>query len=208
MLNKFCWILFVFFAVGVGAYPVAYLLFDMTGGGLIATKQSEVVNNAVWLIAFYVHISFGGLSLLTGWSQFSKRIRNRNLSLHRSLGKIYLISVMLSGLTGLYISFFATGGWIASVGFGGLAIAWLFTSSAAYRSIKMKDIDAHEAWMIRSYAVTFAAVTLRIWLPMSAVAGFAFIDAYRVISYLCWIPNLMIAELIISTMRRKAVVRA
>ncbi len=62
------------------------------------------------------------------------------------------------------------------------------------------QIKAHRDWMIRNYALTFAAVTLRIWLPLlSEAAGIEFIDAYRTVAWLCWIPNLLIAQRIIKT---------
>jgi hypothetical protein len=98
---------------------------------------------------------------------------------------------MISGSAGLYISFFATGGWIASWGFGALAVFWLITTSKAYLTIRNGEIDNHKMWMIRSYALTFAAVTLRIWLPLAQVLQFDFIEAYRVIAWLCWVPNIL-----------------
>ena len=204
MTSKLLWFLFIFLAIGVGLYPAMYAVVDMSQG-LLASKPPDLIASVFYKSAFYLHIALGGLSLLVGWPQFSRKFRSKNLSIHRTLGKIYLISVMVSGLCGLYIAFFATGGWISSLGFGGLAMAWLFTSSAAYRAIRSKDIDSHERWMIRSYALTFAAVTLRIWLPVSMIAGMEFVFAYRIISFLCWVPNLMTAEWIIASRQRKVV---
>jgi uncharacterized membrane protein len=159
------WTLFIFFAIGVGLYPFAYLLFDMRYG-LLASKPAELLQDRIWYTFFYLHILCGAVALLAGWSQFSKRIRNTNLALHRTLGKIYLIVVGVSGIAGLYIALYATGGIVAVTGFSGLAIAWLFTSLQAYLHIRKMDIDQHQYWMIRSYALCWAAVTLRIWLPL------------------------------------------
>ncbi len=61
--------------------------------------------------------------------------------------------------------------------------------------------------MIRSYALTFAAVTLRIYLPLSQIAGMPFDPAYQTISWLCWVPNLIVAEWIILRQRAPAAVR-
>jgi uncharacterized membrane protein len=196
-MRIFGWIIFAFFAIGVGLYPIIYLLIDARFG-LLGSKSAELLANPIWNGAFYTHIFLGGIALLTGWSQFSTRIRNKNLSIHRTLGKIYVIVCMISGSAGLYISFFATGGWIASWGFGALAVFWLITTSKAYLTIRNGEIDNHKMWMIRSYALTFAAVTLRIWLPLAQVLHFDFIEAYRVIAWLCWVPNILIAQWIIS----------
>lgn len=196
-MRTFRWIVFAFFAIGVGVYPIIYLLIQGRFG-LLTSKSPELLESRLWFPIFYTHISFGGLALLTGWSQFSTRFRNKNLSTHRILGKIYVVVCLLSGLAGLYLSFYATGGWIASWGFGGLAVSWLISTSAAYIFIRKGEINNHQVWMIRSYALTFAAVTLRIWLPMAQALQIDFIDAYRVIAWLCWVPNLLVAQWIIS----------
>ena len=49
--------------------------------------------------------------------------------------------------------------------------------------------------MIRSFALTFAAVTLRLYLPLVPLLGISFVDGYRAISFLAWVPNLIVAEL-------------
>ena len=175
--------------------------------GLLSTKPEEVVNNSLYQFIFHQHIYMGGLALLVGWSQFSSKIRNRFLGLHRALGKTYLIAVLLSGTAGLYIAFFATGGIIPISGFSILAVIWLYSSTAAYLAIRNRDIDRHQEWMIRSYALCFGAVTFRIMGPLLQF-GFdmEFIPAYKIISWAAWILNLSVAEVIIRNKRRAAVV--
>ena len=48
--------------------------------------------------------------------------------------------------------------------------------------------------MVRNFSLTLAAVSLRVWLPLSMMAGIDFVLAYSVIAWLCWVPNLLIAE--------------
>jgi Predicted membrane protein (DUF2306) len=48
--------------------------------------------------------------------------------------------------------------------------------------------------MYRSYALTLAAVALRIYMPLSFALGIGFEDAYQVVSWLCWVPNLVFVE--------------
>jgi uncharacterized membrane protein len=199
MKNKtFLWVLFALCALGVGFYPAIYYLVDMHGNGLWASKSPELLSSAAWHTAFYMHITFGGIAMLTGWTQFSQKLRSRYLSAHRLIGKIYVASVMLSSIAGFYIAMFASGGITCVLGFSGLALSWLFTDIMAYTSIIKRRFKDHENWMTRNYALTFAAVTLRIYLPLSQIAHIEFITAYRVISWICWVPNLLIAEMIIS----------
>lgn len=197
--RKLLWFLFAFFAIGVGLYPSIYFLTDMSQqGGILADKSPELLASGFWNLCFYAHVGFGGTALLTGWSQFFKKIRNKHLRLHRNLGKIYLLAVLLSGLSSLYIAYYTAGGIIPVLGFEALGSLWLFTSAMAYVAIRKRNTDAHENWMIRSYALTFAAVTLRLWLPLFMGAfQMSFIESYRIIAWLCWVPNLLIAQWII-----------
>lgn len=201
-LKTILWIVFAFLAIGIGLYPIIYLIVDMKSNGLLGSKSQELLASTVYNIGFYAHIYFGGVALLTGWSQFSKKWRLKYLKTHRTLGKIYIISVLSSGLAGLFIAYYANGGLTAKLGFGILAILWLFTTIMAYQSIRRKQITKHQHWMIRSYALCFAAVTLRLWMPtLPAVLQIGFNEAYIIISWLCWVPNILVAELLIRRMR-------
>lgn len=150
-----------------------------------------------------LHIGAAMLAIIIGPFQFlPKSITRRYLKFHRWLGRIYLVSVLISGLAGLYMAQFAHGGLAARVGFALLSISWLFSGTMAYTRIRNKDVQSHRQWMVRNYALTFAGVTLRLWIPLfTLVAGFEFTEAYIAIAWLCWVPNLMVAEWIISRIR-------
>ena len=196
-LKSIAWIIFAFLAIAIGIYPLAYWFADMSNN-LLATKSSTLLADSIWNFTFYTHILLGGISLLIGWTQFSKKMRTRWMNVHRRVGQGYIIAVLLSGLSGLYVAQFATGGWIAKLGFTALAICWLVTTFMAYQSIRKKAIRQHEVWMIRSYALTFGAVTLRLWMPLFMIGlEMDFIDAYVIIAWLAWVPNLFVAEWLI-----------
>lgn len=190
--NRFAWFVFATAAISIGLYPLIYFIIDREFG-LLASKSDELLANFLWNTGFYGHILFGGLALLVGWVQFNKEFRNSNLSRHRIIGKIYIIAVMISGTCGVYIGFYATGGLISSIGFICLGVLWLFTTYKAYWAAKNNDIDLHQGFMIYSYALCFAAVTLRIWLPTLTFIFGDFTIAYRIVAWLCWVPNLVFA---------------
>ncbi|HEY8930973.1 MAG TPA: DUF2306 domain-containing protein [Mucilaginibacter sp.] len=197
-LKTLAWIPFALLAIAIGLYPLTYYITDMSHTGLLQSKTEALKSSIIWHTMFYLHITFGGIALLTGWSQFSRKLRSRYLKVHRLVGKIYVVAVLISSSAGFYIALFASGGLVCVFGFGLLALAWLFTDVKAYTSIRLLQIAEHEKWMIRNYALTFAAVTLRIWLPLATgVMHIGFIPSYQVISWFCWIPNLLVAELII-----------
>jgi len=204
-IKKPTWVLFIVLAISIGIYPFIYLIVDMKSNGLLGSKSQELLSTTIYNIGFYTHIILGGVALLIGWSQFSKKWRLKHIKLHRTIGETYIIAVLLSGLAGLYIAFYATGALETKLGFGLLAVLWLITTVLAYTSIKNKDIIAHQKWMIRSYALCFAAVTLRLWMPiLPAIFNLKFSESYAIISWLCWVPNLIFAEILI---RRIAIVK-
>jgi len=190
--NKVSWFVFVVLAVAVGLYPLTYFIVDREFG-LLASKSDELLTNTLWNIGFYGHILLGGLALLIGWIQFSEKLRNANLRRHRIIGKVYIGAAVISGVCGIYIGFYATGGLITSMGFISLGIIWLLTTLKAYVAVRNKDISLHKAYMIYSYAACFAAVTLRIWLPILNIVFDNFVVAYRIVAWLCWVPNIIFA---------------
>ena len=142
-----------------------------------------------------LHIFASAVALLIGPLQFSSRLRASRPALHRVLGRVYLgVGVLLGGLAGLYMAAFAWGGIVSKLGFGLLAVAWLATGALAYAAIRRRDVAAHRRWMVRNFALTFAAVTLRLYLPSSMAAGIPFEIAYPAIAWLCWVPNVAVAE--------------
>ena len=145
-----------------------------------------------------IHIVGSMLATIIGPFQFLPRsISKRFLKLHRWLGRIYLGGILLGGLGGLYMAFLAYGGFPAQLGFATLAIIWLASGFMAYRQIRRKEIQSHRQWMVRNYALTFAAVTLRLWQIVFQVAAVDFTTAYITVAWLSWIPNLLVAEWIV-----------
>lgn len=203
-MKKFQLYLLAFFAIAIGLYPAIYFVADDRRFGLLQSKPEALLADGLWNFGFYTHIIFGGIALLAGWSQFSKDIRNKQLNLHRYLGKIYVFCVMLSSLAGIFIGFYASAGWIAKVGFICLGIVWFSTTLAAYRFIILKDITRHQKMMIYSYGACFAAVTLRIWLPLLISYFGDFIPAYRIVAWLCWVPNIIVAHYLVLRLEKKS----
>ncbi|TVP48707.1 MAG: DUF2306 domain-containing protein [Gemmatimonadales bacterium] len=143
----------------------------------------------------YPHAFFGMIAITLGPLQFLPTAGMPRGARHRTLGKIYVGAAMMTGVTGLYMAAWAHGGRIAEVGFTGMALAILATTALAWKHAVSRDFPAHRRWMIRSYAVLFSAVTLRLWLPVVVVlhAG-AFTPSYRWVAWLSWIPNVLWAE--------------
>lgn len=181
------WGLAAFLSVGVGVY--AYIA--VPSGG---SPASEILANLFARPWLAVHAALAGTALIIGPFQFLKAVRQRRM-LHRTLGRIYVVSCIVSGSAGFLLSFGNTTGPVAGFGFGLLAVIWVYTNVQAWRLAQARRFDEHRRWMIRSFALTFGAVTLRIYIPLSQMMGIEFSTAYSAIAWLAWVPNLMLAEL-------------
>ncbi|MGD9588556.1 MAG: DUF2306 domain-containing protein [Pyrinomonadaceae bacterium] len=197
--------LLTLFSVLIAVISLRYFSFERTD--ILTDKPDWIFSNPLWQAGFYLHVALGALALLIGGFQFFGSLRDRVTALHRTLGKIYVASVFISSVAGLGIAIFAEGGIFAKTGFAGLAIAWMYSNFRAYTAIRRVDITEHRNWMIRNFSLTFAAVTLRIWLPLF-LAGFGmkFGTAYPIIAWLCWVPNLIVGELIVRHSAARAVI--
>ena len=191
-LSKIGWWIFGIFSTSIGLYPLIYFLVDRRFG-LLSSKTPELLQDLLWNTGFYGHIIFGGIALLTGWTQFSKKLRLNRVEIHRFLGKIYVASALISGICGIYIGFYATGGMISALGFILLGVVWVSTTLMAFDAVRKRKYDTHGNMMLISFAACFAAVTLRIWLPILTSLTGEFTVAYRIVAWLCWVPNLLVA---------------
>ncbi len=173
--------------VGVSIYSTQYLFSTPRDGHF-----------SRYIVPLRLHIAGGLGALLAGPWQFSERLRARALNFHRWLGRFYLIEVGLGSVAGFAMATVSEEGMATHLGFGTLAVLWFFSGLQAYRMARKQHIPAHRNWMIRNFALTLAAVTLRCYLPVLLfVLHWSFRQSYITVSWLCWVPNLVVAELLI-----------
>ncbi|MEQ6123393.1 DUF2306 domain-containing protein [Pseudotenacibaculum sp. MALMAid0570] len=199
------WVLFGGLSVYISFHPVKYFLAE-NPILLLLSKPAVLLANNFYMICFYLHIVFGGIALLIGWIQFSEKFRKKYMNLHRLIGKIYIISVLISGIPGLYIAFYASGGLSPKLGFGIGAVVWVILAILGYTSIRKGNVIAHKKYMMYSYAGTFGAVTLRLWLPLLIVVFGGFTLAYQIVAWLSWLPNMLVVYLMLKTKEDRVVI--
>ena len=186
--SRIGWGVLALLSLGVAGYAYHYLL-----PGAVAPPGIKANPRAYpWL---FVHAGLAATAMLLGPFQFLQPLRMRRPRLHRWIGRTYVFACLTGGAAGFVLATGSTAGPIARVGFAALAVSWVVTTSMAWRMALARRFDEHRRWMIRSFALTFAAVTLRLYLPLLPLVGVQFLDGYRAISWLCWVPNLVVAEL-------------
>ncbi len=177
-------------SVGIAVFSLRYLV-------LPDTAPLLKLKSGVFRTALLVHAAASLVALAVGPFQFSARLRQRSPRFHRGLGYVYFGGVLIGGGVGLFSATGAEGGLSARVGFFLLGLCWLMSGWMALAAIRRGDVTGHREWMVRNFALTFAAVTLRLWLPTLTVATGSFIEAYRTVAWLCWVPNAIVAEIIL-----------
>ncbi|WP_261569534.1 DUF2306 domain-containing protein [Frankia gtarii] len=172
-----------------------------------ADQGNEVAVNyvdrsTVLQVFLYLHIAFGAVALTLSPLQLSARVRAHLPRLHRVAGRTTVAAICVAGTAGAVLSTVNLAGPIGTAGFGLLAVLWVSFAVMAVRTIRRGDVLAHRRWAIRTFALTYAAVTLRLWMLVLSAAQIgagtdsdvAFDRAYHVVPFLCWVPNLLVAH--------------
>ncbi len=207
MVKKILWALFIIFALLIGSMPFI-LLFKGMKFGIEEIKDPSLYANLFWKNSFFIHVIVGGLPLLLGWTQFIPKLRAKFPKVHRFIGKIYVVTFLITALSGFCISFYATGGLIPALGFGCVAVIAFYTTLKAYLDIRKGDVINHQKMMIYSYSCCFASVTLRLWQPILFVIFKDFEIFYPIVAWLAWLPNLGVAYFIVKKNERPMAVSA
>jgi uncharacterized membrane protein len=184
------WWLILALSLAIVSYALLYVI---RGEKMFFGEVGTGFRERPWGIL--AHALVAAFALAAGPFQFREALRLRRLTLHRAVGRVYVVAALLTGGTGLYMATYSFGGPITHLGFGLLAVGVIVTTANAYRRIRARDTVAHREWMIRSFALIFAAVTLRLLLPLLVVSHQGvFEPAFRWVSWLCWVPNIVWAE--------------
>jgi hypothetical protein len=182
-------------SLGVGGYAlVAYTTRPL--GSLVHPQMQAIFETH--RLGIFTHIFASSVAILLGPFQFMAAVRSRWPVFHRWSGRIYLLGVLVGGLAAIHMSAFAFGGLVSTLGFSLLGLIWLYTGFRAYTTARARDFAAHRAWMIRNFSLTLAAVTIRIGIGIGFATGLPFEVFYPALTWLCWVPNLVAAEIVCS----------
>jgi uncharacterized membrane protein len=196
-LNVLVFLTLGFFTFLMAGITVEYIPYD-TDVGFLRIKQ-DYIDIDHWRIAFFVHVYASMWALLAGFTQFSSALQSFYPRVHRAFGYVYVTNVLLiTGPAALLMSVYANGGPTSKIAFGLLAIGWIAFTAVALSKAANGDFVGHRKFMIRSYALTLSALTLRAWKwSITNSVELPPMDVYRAVAWLGWVPNIIIAELLI-----------
>ena len=195
-INTLIWSAIVLFFT----YQMLLIIWPYTTGQLdidfLLTKQ-HIIHLDYYRIAFYGHIYSSLIVLLSGAFLFSKWILRNFSKLHRWIGKCYVgLVLIISAPTGMVMAYHANGGWLAQLSFLILTPLWWWFTYQGYRTVRQLNFEAHKKWMIRSYALTFSAVSLRFY--QLVLGSLFYMDPemqYILVSWISWVGNLVVVEI-------------
>lgn len=192
-MKKILFYLLAISAIFVSVYAIiGYLI--LTPGSSVTPAMMEVYRIHRLTIVF--HALFASIALAIGVPQMSHKFREKYPKLNLTFRKIYFISVIIASITGFMLAFTSQGGLVNTFGFGILAVIWFYSCIRAILADRSNDMPAFRLWMVRNYTLTFAAVTLRIYLGLFfATLGYdQFDNFYPTLGFLCWVPNIVVSE--------------
>lgn len=192
-------ILFAFLSVGVALYAIGVYLATLGGAipiGAIAVPLAPSLRKKP--AAIYLHATVSGVALaLCGLQMLPSFRACISYRAHRWLGRLYAACVCIGASSALVLSTTAVGGATSTAAFASLAVLWLLTTAGGIYAACTHRHRLHERLMSHSSALCFAAVTLRMYLPIALSiggAGAGFAQPYSVIAWACWVPNVLVVE--------------
>lgn len=191
---RIAWTLLILLCLAIAVFSARYLLHP-------PQTPAQALGNPLGIPWLVVHVAGSVTALALGAFQFMPALRRGAGPPHRWVGRVYVLGCLIGGAAGLILAPGSHAGPIASAGFGSLAVLWIVVNLLGWRAAVQGRFTEHRRWMIRSWALTLAAVTLRLYLPTVMILGLPFLPWYRAISFLAWVPNLILAEM---WLRRRA----
>jgi len=135
---------------------------------------------------------------LAGPVQLWLGLTDRSVKAHRRLGLVYIGSVVSGSVAGYYLAFNTTFGWVFGTGLACLATAWIVTTGLAFAAIRRHLYEQHKEWMIRSYVVTTAFVTFRLFFELLRWTAIGtIVERLTAMAWLSWAIPLLVTEAVL-----------
>jgi uncharacterized membrane protein len=156
--------------------------------------------------ALIPHILGGLTALTTGLVQLWLGLTNRVAGLHRVLGKVYATGILVAAIGGYWLAVTIPPSDVAyATGLFMLCTAWVITTGMALFAIRRRNVIQHREWMLRSYTVTFAFVTFRLFaMALGKLHIVSADNASTIMAWACWAVPLILVEPLIQARKIKA----
>ena len=152
------------------------------------------------------HITAGGGALVLGFVQFWPKLRNFSWKLHRIIGFLYLLAILLSSSCAVILAFTTAYevNWAYAFSLQVWVSVWISATAIAYYAIIKRNVNLHKEWMVRSYIVTLAFIIsgLAIKIPYVQNLG-TFADISPSFFWMGWSVPLYVYQIVLSNKKKK-----
>jgi uncharacterized membrane protein len=106
------------------------------------------------------HITAGGGALILGPIQFWNQVRVYSKKIHRIMGLLYLLAILVSSCCAVILAFTTSYevNWPYAFSVQVWVSVWIISTAIAYKAAIAGKVMLHKEWMTRSYIVTVAFV--------------------------------------------------
>jgi hypothetical protein len=158
----------------------------------------EATFAGAYRVAFYAHIVSGPLVLVNGLVLLSERVRRRHIRLHRRLGRVQIVVLLLFLLpSGVVMARHAIGGPPAGLSFLLLSAATAGSAVVGVVHACRRRYEQHRRWMLRTTVLIGSAVALRLISGAAEVIGVSDPErAYVVAAWASWLVPLAALEVV------------
>jgi uncharacterized membrane protein len=184
--------------VALGLVPViagSLRLVELSGGTGAMPSDARYTASPLPVV---IHIVCGTVFAVLGAFQFSPHLRRRRPGWHRGAGRVLVVAGLGVALSALWLNqFFPRAGaarevlYPLRVVFG---VAMVLTIVLGFVAARRRDIAAHRAWMIRSYAIGLVAGTQVLTLGFGELVLGTGDLATALLMGAAWAINLAVAE--------------
>lgn len=206
-IKKTVYVVLLLLALPLAFNALSYIHFN-TAYGFLKLK-TQAISTGWYLPAYYAHVLLAALILLIGFFQLLP-VNGGRRNWHRLLGKLYVGGILfLSAPGALIMSFFIQRGPWVLASFVLQCTLWIVFTWLAYRRIREGNREEHRQWMLRSFSLTLAAITLRVYV-FAASWSFDLYQpvAYAAIAWLSWGLNLLICEWYLFNEEKKRLIKS
>ena len=148
-----------------------------TGAALVSSGPPLAAEDAAYVahpLASALHL-FPGLGFAClGPLQFAAGLRARRPSLHRLIGRVFVLAGVVIAGTGVFMNvmFPPVGGALKSSAIYAMALTLLVSLACAMSAIWRRDVPRHRAYMVRAFAAGTSVATQRLFfLPLFVLRG-------------------------------------
>lgn len=175
-----------------GLFTIIAFVALASGLGVIALPFEMYALVQELPVLFPLHMVASAITLLLAPLVIATRA---HAQLHRPLGRILGVSVVIGGLTALPVAVLSHSSVWARAGFFTQGLAWLTLLGFAIMAIRRRQIERHAILMMAMVAITSGAVWFRLITGTAIALQLPFTFFYALASWIAWIMPLSLVWL-------------